>query len=150
MKLFSVNYTTPAVWRYSPRHKKWRVWKSWGPGVIPQEVGQRRSFAESRPFPGNSRWCSAWLNSREASGVNPKRGAVCSREDSRRYDVLSYTSGAAGGGGVIDILCPYQVSSTFCLYQVKSTFCLYQGVVYPLLTPTSVGRRAFRRPIYAR
>ena len=81
-----------------------------------------------------------WLNSREASGVDPKRGAVCSREDSRRHDVLSYTSGAAGGAGVIDILCLYQVSSTFCLYQisstfclyqVKSTFCLYQGVVYP-------------------
>ena len=76
-------------------------------------------------------WCSAWLNSREVSGVDPKRGAVCSREDSRRYDVLSYTSGAASRGGVIDILCLYQVSSTFCLYQVKSTFCLYHGVVYP-------------------
>ena len=66
-----------------------------------------------------------------------------------RYDVLSYTSGAAGGSGVIGILrlyqgssmfclyqvkspfCLYQVKSTFCLYQVKSTFCLYQGVVYP-------------------
>ena len=104
-----------------------------------REVGQRQSLAESRPFPGNSRWCSAWLNSREASGVDPKRGAVCSQEDSWWYDVLSYTSGAAGGGCVIDIL---------CLYQVSSTFCLYQGVVYPLLTPASVGRRAFRRPIY--
>ena len=92
---------------------------------------QRRSLAESRPFPGNSRWCSAWLNSREVSGVDPKRGAVCSREDSRRNGVLSYTSGAAGGSGVIDILRLYQVSSTFCLYQVKSTFCLYPGVVYP-------------------
>ena len=67
-------------------------------------MGQRRSLAESRPFPGNSRWCSAWLNSREVSGFDPKRGAVCSREDSRRYGVLSYTSGAAGGSGVIDIL----------------------------------------------
>ena len=47
---------------------------------------------------------SAWLNSREVSGVDPKRGAVCSQEDSRRYDVLSYTSGAAGGSGVIEIL----------------------------------------------
>ena len=64
-------------------------------------------------------------------GIDPKRGAICSREDSRRYDVLSYTSGAAGGGVVIDILCLYQVSSTFCLYQIKSTSCLYQGVVYP-------------------
>ena len=98
-----------------------------GPGVIPGEVGQRRSSAESRPFPGNSRWCSAWLNSREASGVGPRQGAVFSLEDSRRYDILSYTSGAASRGGVIDILCLYQVSSTFCLYQVRSTFCLYQG-----------------------
>ena len=64
-------------------------------------VGQRRSVVESRPIPGDSRWCSAWLNSREDSGVDPKRGAVCSREDSRRYGVLSYTSGAAGGSGVI-------------------------------------------------
>ena len=103
-------------------------------------MGQRRSLAESRPFPGNSKWCSAWLNSREVSDVDPKRGAICSRKDSRLYDVLSYTSGAAGGSGVIDILrlyqvssmfCLYQVKSTFCLYQVKSTFCLYQGVVYP-------------------
>ena len=103
-------------------------------------MGQGRSLAESRPFPGNSRWYSAWLNSREVSDVDPKRGAVCSREDSRRYDVLSYTSGAAGGSGVIEILrlyqfssmfCLYQVKWTFCLYQVKSTFCLYQGVVYP-------------------
>ena len=39
-----------------------------------------------------------------ASGVDPGRGAVCSREDSRQYDVSSYTSGAAIGGGVIDIL----------------------------------------------
>ena len=109
---------------------------------------QRRSLAESRPIPGNSRWCSAWLNSREDSGVDPKRGAVCSRKDSRRYDVLSYTSGAAGGSGVMEILrlyqgslmfclyqvksrfCLYQVKSRFCLYQVKSQFCLYQGVVY--------------------
>ena len=50
-----------------------------------------------------------------ASGVDQGRGAVCSRENSRRYDVLSYTSGAASGGGVIDILCLYQVRSTFCL-----------------------------------
>ena len=106
---------------------------------MPGEVGQRRSLAESRPIPGNSRWCSAQLNSREDSGVDPKRGAVCSREDSRRYDVLSYTSEAAGGSGVMEILrlyqgssmfCLYQVKSRFCLYQVKSWFCLYQGVVF--------------------
>ena len=129
---------------------------------------QRRSLAESHPFPGNSMWCSAWLNSREDSGVGPKRGAVCSREGSRLYDVLSYTSGAAGGSGVIEILCLYQVSSMFCLYQVKSTFCLYQvkstfclyqvkstflfipGGGVSLLTPASEGQRALGRPIYAR
>ena len=65
------------------------------PGEIPGGVA-------SGSFPG-------------ASGVDPGRGAVCSREDSRRYDVLSYTSGAASCGGVIDILCLYQVRSTFCL-----------------------------------
>ena len=121
-------------------------------------MGQRRSLAKSRPIPWNSRWCSSWLNSRGVSGVDPKQGAVCSREDSRRYDVLSYTSGAAGRSGVMEILrlyqgslmfclyqvklqfclyrvkspfCLYQVRSPFCLNQVKSTFCLYQGVVYP-------------------
>ena len=122
-------------------------------------MGQRRSLAESRPFPGNCRWCSAWLNSREVSGVDPKRGAICSREDSRWYDVLSYTSGAAGRSGVIEILrlyqvssmfCLYQVKSTFCLYQVKSMFCLYQGGGVSLLTPESMGRQALGRPIYAR
>ena len=96
---------------------------------------------------------------REDSGVDPKRGAVCSREYSRRYDVLSYTSGAAGGSGVIEILrlyqdslmfCLYQVKWTFCLYQVKSLFCLYQGGGVSLLTPASVGRRALGRPIHAR
>ena len=34
-------------------------------------MGQRRSLGESRPFPGNSRWCIAWLNSRKVSGVDP-------------------------------------------------------------------------------
>ena len=75
-----------------------------------------------------------------ASGVDPGRGAVCSREDSRRYDVLSYTSGAASRGGIIDIL---------CLYQVRSMFCLYQGCE-SLFTPAALWRWAFRRPIHAR
>ena len=112
-------------------------------------MGQRRSLAESRPFPGNSRWCSTWLNSREVSGVDPKRGAVCSREDSRRYDVSSYTSGAAGGSGVIDILRLYQVSLTFLFIpgqidvlfipgQIDVLFIPGGGV--SLLTPASVGR----------
>ena len=131
-------------------------------------MGQRRSLAESRPIPGNSRWCSAWLNSREDSSVDPKRGAVCSREDSRRYDVLSYTSGAAGGSGVMEILRLYQGSSMFCLYQVKSLVLFMPGQItvlfipgqidvlfipgggVSLLAPASVGRRALGRPIYAR
>ena len=37
--------------------------------------GAASLLAESRPIPGNSRWCSAWLTSREGD------------------DVLSYTSG---------------------------------------------------------
>ena len=47
------------------------------------------------------------------SGVDPERGAVCSREDSKWHGTSSYTSGAASGDGVIDILCLYQVRSLF-------------------------------------
>ena len=43
----------------------------------------------------------------------PKRGAVCSQEDSRRYDILSYTSEATGGSGVMEILRLYQGSLKF-------------------------------------
>ena len=50
-----------------------------------------------------------------ASGFDPGQGAVCSQEDSRRYDILSYTRGAAIGDGVIDILRLYQVRLSFCL-----------------------------------
>ena len=46
-----------------------------------------------------------------ASSFDPGWDAVCSREDSRRYDVSSYTSGAAIGSGVIDILRLYQAYS---------------------------------------
>ena len=91
-----------------------------------------------------------WLNSREVSDVDPKRGAVCSREDSRWYDVLSYTSGAAGGSGVIDLLRLYQVSSTFCLYQVKSTFCLYQGKSMFCLYQGVVYPYSYQRPLGGR
>ena len=48
-----------------------------------------------------------------ANGFDPRWGAVCSWEDSRWYDVSSYTSGAVIGGGVIDILRLYQVRSSF-------------------------------------
>ena len=49
------------------------------------------------------------------SGADPEQGAVCSREDSKWYDASSYTSRAAIEGGVIDILCLYQVRLSFCL-----------------------------------
>ena len=80
-------------------------------------MGQRRSLAESRPIPGNSRWCSAWLNPREVGGV------------------LSYTNGQQAEVVLFEILrlyqgkvvvCVYQVKSRFCLYQVTQRFCLYQ------------------------
>ena len=54
-------------------------------------VDPQRRAVRSRK---DSRWCSAWLNSRD-SGFDPGRGADCFREDSRRYDVSSYTSRAA-------------------------------------------------------
>ena len=41
---------------------KWLILESW---CYTRRRGQRRSLAESRPIPGNSRWCSAWLNPRE-------------------------------------------------------------------------------------
>ena len=130
-------------------------------------MGQRQSLAESRPIPGNSRWCSAWLNPREDGSV------------------LSYTSGQQAEVVVFEVLrlcqgsmevCVYQVKSRFCLYQVTSKilfipghfqdsvytrslprFCLYQvtskilfipGGVLSLI-PASMGRRALGRPIHA-
>ena len=48
-------------------------------------------------------------------GFDPRLGAVCSREDSKRYDVSSYTSGAAIGGGIIDILVYTRSGHRFCL-----------------------------------
>ena len=129
--------------------------------------GAASILAESRPIPGNSRWCSAWLNSREGGGV------------------LSYTSGQQAAVVLFEVLrlyqgrvvdCIYQVKSRFCLYQVTSKilfipghfqdsvytrslprFCSYQvtfkilfvpgGVL--LFTPASVRRRALGRPIHA-
>ena len=130
-------------------------------------MGQHRSLAESRPIPGNSKWCSAWLNPREDGGV------------------LSYTSGQQAEVVLFEVLCLYQGSVEACVYQVKSRFCLYQvtskilfipghfqdsvytrslprfclyqvtskilfipgGVLS--LTPASVERRALGRPIHA-
>ena len=61
------------------------------------------------------------------------RGAVCSREDSRQYDVLSYTSEAAGGSGVMKIpssipgqldvrFIPGQITILFIPGQIKILF----------------------------
>ena len=97
MKLFSEKHTTPDGIELSFKREQRGMWNPRVLVFYPGEVGQHRSLAESRPIPGNSRWCSVWLNSRESSGVDPKRGAVCSWEDSRRYDVLSYTSGQQAG-----------------------------------------------------
>ena len=63
---------------------------------------------ESRPIPGNSRWCSAWLNSRGGG------------------DILSYISGQPAAVVWFEVLRLYQGSVADCIYQVKSRFCLYQ------------------------
>ena len=96
---------------------------------------------ESRPFLGNSRWCSSWLNSREVSGVDPKRGAVCSRENSRRYDVLSYTRGGQQAGVVLLRSFVYTRSARCSVYTRSDRRSVYtrsnrrfvytSGVVYP-------------------
>ena len=76
MKLFSVNCTTPiGIEIYSKARvaANMEILESWC-------YTSRSGAASSRPIPGNSRWCSAWLNSREDSGIDPNRGAVCSQE----------------------------------------------------------------------
>ena len=128
--------------------------------------GAASILAESRPIPGNSRWCSAWLNPREGGGVLSYTSGQ--QEEVMLFEVLRLYQGS-----VVD--CIYQIKSRFCLYQVKSRFCLYQvtskilfipghskilfipghskilfipgGV--SLLAPASVGRRALGRPIHA-
>ena len=72
---------------------------------------------ESRPIPGNSRWCSAWLNPREDGGI------------------LSYTSGQQAEVVLFEILRLYQGSVEVCVYQVKSRFCLYQVTSKILFIP---------------
>ena len=80
-------------------------------------MGQRRSLAESRPIPGNSRWCSAWLSLREDGSV------------------LSYTSGQQVEVVLFEVLRLYQGSVEVCVYQVKSRFCLYQVTSKILFIP---------------
>ena len=84
--------------------------------------------AESRLIPGNSRWCSAWLGSREGGDVSSYTSG------SKRWwcDPKSfvYTRVAWWTADTRSKLrfCLYQVTSKiFCLYQVTSkTSCLYQ------------------------
>ena len=79
--------------------------------------GAASILAESRPIPGNSRWCSAWLNPREGGGV------------------LSYTSGQQVEVVLFEVLRLYQGSVVDCIYQVKSRFCLYQVTSKILFIP---------------
>ena len=74
-------------------------------------------LTESRPIPGNSRWCSAWLNSREGGGV------------------LSYPRGQQAEVVLFEVLRLYQGSVVDCIYQVKSRFCLYQVTSKILFIP---------------
>ena len=80
-------------------------------------MGQRRSLVESRPIPGNSRWCSEWLNPREDDGV------------------LSYTSGQQAEVVLFEVLRLYRGSVVVGIYQVKSRFCLYQVTSKILFIP---------------
>ena len=72
-------------------------------------MGKRRSLAESRPIPGNSGWCSVWLNPREDDGV------------------LSYTSGQQAEVVLFEVLRLYQGSVVVCVYQVTSKILFIPG-----------------------
>ena len=132
-----------------------------------EEVGQRRSLAESRPI------------SREIPG-GVARGSIPGRIAASTQSGVPSVPGKIPGGmtscptpvgqqaGVVlfEILrlyqgssmfclyqvksrfCLYQVKSRFCLYQVKSTFCLYQGVVYLYSHQRLWGGECLGRPIY--
>ena len=93
-------------------------------------------LAESRPIPGNSRWCSAWPHSREGGGV------------------LSYTSGQQEAVVLFEVLRLYQGSVVDCICQVKSRFCLYQVTSKILFIPghfqDSVYTRSFQDSVYTR
>ena len=89
--------------------------------------GTASILAESRPIPGNSRWCSPWLNPREGGGV------------------LSYTSGQQAEVVLFEVLRLYQGSVVDCIYQVKSRFCLYQVTSKILFIPVH-----FQDSVYTR
>ena len=87
---------------------------------------QRRSLAESRPFPGNSRWCSAWLNSREFSGVDPSG--------------VPSVPGKISGGMTS---CPTPVGQ-------QAGVVLLRSFVYTRAARCSVYTRSNRRSVYTR
>ena len=102
-------------------------------------MGQRRSLAESRPFPGNSRWCRAWLNSREVSGVGPS--GVPSVPGKIPGGVTSCPTPVGQRAGVVLLRSFVYTRATRCSVYTRSNhrsvytrsnrrFCLYQGVVY--------------------
>ena len=86
--------------------------------------------------PSDSRWCSAWPNSREGGGV------------------LSYTSGQQAAVVLFEVLRLYQGSMVDCICQVKSRFCLYQVTSKILFIPghfqDSVYTRSFQDSVYTR
>ena len=93
---------------------KWAILESW---CYTRRNGAASILAESRSIPGNSRWCSAWLNPRESGGI------------------LSYTSGQQAEVVLLEVLRLYQGSVVDCIYQVKSRFCLYQVTSKILFIP---------------
>ena len=116
------------------------VWKFQGSWCYTREGGAASILSGEPSVPGKIPGGVALGSIPGVSGIDPKRGAVCSQEDSKRYDASSYTSRAASGGGVIDIL---------CLYQVRSLF-LFIAMGESLFTPAASWWRALRWPKNAR
>ena len=106
---------------------------------------QRRSLAESRPFPGNSRWCNAWLNSREVSSVNPS--GVPSVPGKIPGSATSYPTPVGQQAGVVLLRSFVYTRTARCSVYTRSNhrsvytrsnrrFCLYQW--WCIFTHTSV------------
>ena len=83
-------------------------------------------LADNRPFPGNSRWCSAWLYSREVSGVDPS-------------GVPSVPGKIPGG----KMSCPTPVGQ-------QAGGVLLRSFVYTRAARCSVYTRSNRRSVYTR
>ena len=166
MKLFSVNYTTPdgiEIFSKAQEAANMEILESW---CYTRGSGAASILAESRPFPGNSRWCSAWLNSREVSGVDPSGvpsvpGKIpggmtsCPTPEGSRQEWCYWDPLSIPGqldvlfipGQIAVLFIPGQITILFIPGQIDVLFTPGGGV--SLLTPASVGRRALGRPIYA-